>query len=63
MATPASEGDYRGRFLRKQMACTGMSIGLEDFMLGTACLRSFWCMQVWIRRENGLNEGVEGVVE
>jgi len=31
------------------MACTGMSISLEDFFLGTAFLRAFWGVQVWIR--------------
>lgn len=33
------------------MACTGMAIGLEDFLLGTACLRAFWLVQRWIGRE------------
>jgi hypothetical protein len=33
------------------MACTGMSIGLEDFNLGTAYLRAFWVVQRWIDSE------------
>ncbi|KAK0104453.1 hypothetical protein ONS95_004742 [Cadophora gregata] len=64
VATPCAKDDYRGRFLRKQMACTGMAIGLEDFLLGTACLRAFWLVQRWIAREGG--EGcldVEGEAE
>lgn len=37
--------------MRKQMACTGMAIGLEDFYLGEACLRAFWLVQRWIEGE------------
>ncbi|PVH87141.1 hypothetical protein DL98DRAFT_566878 [Cadophora sp. DSE1049] len=51
VAAPCAKDDHRGRFLRKQMACTGMAIGLEDFLLGTACLRAFWLVQRWIARE------------
>ncbi|KAH7319492.1 hypothetical protein BKA65DRAFT_103220 [Rhexocercosporidium sp. MPI-PUGE-AT-0058] len=54
VATPCSKDDHRGRFLRKQMACTGMTIGMDDFHLGTAYLRAFWLVQRWIARE-GLN--------
>jgi len=66
VATPASNGDYRGRFLRKQQACTGMSISLEDFLLGMAYLRSFWVVQLWIRRQGASvkvrNVGTKNVV-
>ena len=51
VATPSSGGDLRGRFLRKQMACTGMALGLEDFLRGTAYLRAFWVVQRWIEME------------
>ncbi|KAH7403304.1 hypothetical protein BKA64DRAFT_706804 [Cadophora sp. MPI-SDFR-AT-0126] len=58
VAAPCARDDHRGRFLRKQMACTGMAIGLEDFLLGTACLRAFWLVQRWIARE-GVGVGVD----
>ncbi|KAL5314571.1 hypothetical protein ACEPPN_017212 [Leptodophora sp. 'Broadleaf-Isolate-01'] len=61
VATPCSKDDHRGRFLRKQMACTGMTIGMDDFNLGTAGLRAFWLVQRWIVRE-GLEMTRAGVV-
>ncbi|KAG4429758.1 hypothetical protein IFR05_014762 [Cadophora sp. M221] len=51
VATPCGKDDHRGRFLRKQMACTGMAIGMDDFHLGTAGLRALWLVQRWIVRE------------
>jgi hypothetical protein len=48
---PSSGNDLQGRFLRKKMAVTGMSIGMEDFGLAIACLRAFWKVQRWIANE------------
>lgn len=51
LVCPSSGNDLKGRFLRKKMAVTGMSIGMEDFGLAIACLRAFWKVQRWIQRE------------
>jgi hypothetical protein len=48
---PSSVGDKRGRFVRRKMAVTGLSIGFEDFPLGISYLRAFWLVQRWIERE------------
>jgi hypothetical protein len=37
--------------LKKKMAVTGMTIGMEDFSLSIGCLRAFWKVQRWIARE------------
>lgn len=51
VACPSSGNDLQGRFLKKKMAVTGMTIGMENFGLAIACLRSFWKVQRWIARE------------
>ncbi|KAL2063727.1 hypothetical protein VTL71DRAFT_5532 [Oculimacula yallundae] len=56
VATPCSKGDHQGKWLRKQMACTGMVIGMDNVHLGTAYLRAFWLVQRWIEKE-GRKEG------
>jgi hypothetical protein len=56
VACPSSGNDLPGRFLKKKMAVTGMSIGMEDFGLAIACLRAFWKVQRWIRKERGKRE-------
>lgn len=37
-----------------------MSISLEDFLLGMAYLRSFWAVQVWIRRQRVVEVEISG---
>lgn len=56
VACPSSGNDLQGRFLRKKMAVTGMSIGMEDFGLAIACLRAFWKVQRWIAKERARKE-------
>jgi hypothetical protein len=51
VACPSCGNDLQGRFLKKKMAVTGMTIGMEDFGLAIACLRAFWKVQRWIARE------------
>ncbi|KAE9378640.1 hypothetical protein N431DRAFT_363266 [Stipitochalara longipes BDJ] len=51
VACPSAGDDLQGRFLRKKMAVTGMTIGMEDFGLAIGCLRAFWKVQRWISRE------------
>ena len=43
--------ELQGRWLKKKMAVTGMTIGMGDFGLAIAGLRAFWKVQRWIRRE------------
>lgn len=54
---PSSVSDRRGRFIRRKMAVTGLSIGFEDFPLGISYLRGFWLVQRWIERESQRNKG------
>jgi hypothetical protein len=51
VACPSSGNDLQGRFLKKKMAVTGMTIGMEDFSLAIGCLRAFWKVQRWIAKE------------
>jgi hypothetical protein len=51
VACPSAGNDLQGRFLKKKMAVTGMTIGMEDFSLSIGCLRAFWKVQRWIARE------------
>ncbi|KAL0934716.1 Zn(2)-C6 fungal-type DNA-binding domain protein [Colletotrichum truncatum] len=51
VAAPNAAPDARGRFVRRKMAVTGLSIGFEDFVLGTSYLKSFWTVQQWIAKE------------
>ncbi len=59
VATTCAKDDQRGKWMRKQMACTGMAIGLEDFFLGEACLRAFWLVQRWIEEEGAKGTAVD----
>ena len=47
-AVPWTSNELEGRFIRRKMAVTGLSIGLEDFDLSISYLRSFWLVQRWI---------------
>ena len=51
VACPSSGNDLQGRFLKKKMAVTGMTIGMEDFGLAIGFLRAFWKVQRWVARE------------
>lgn len=51
VACPSAGNDHQGRFLRRKMAVTGMSIGMEDFGLSIAQLRAFWKVQRWVAVE------------
>ena len=51
VAAPNTKQDVRGRFIRRKMAVSGLSIGFEDFHVGTSYLRAFWLIQRWISRE------------
>jgi hypothetical protein len=62
VACPSSGNDLQGRFLRKKMAVTGMSIGMEDFDLAIACLRAFWKVQRWIAKEREMGEADVGAL-
>jgi hypothetical protein len=48
---PGTKNDLRGRFIRRKMAVTGLSIGFEDFRMGIPYLRGFWLVQRWIVRQ------------
>ena len=43
--------ELQGRWLKKKMAVTGMTIGMSDFGLAIAGLRAFWKVQRWISRQ------------
>ena len=43
--------ELQGRWLKKKMAVTGMTIGMSDFGLAIAGLRAFWKVQRWVSRE------------
>ncbi|KAK2034100.1 hypothetical protein LX32DRAFT_579941 [Colletotrichum zoysiae] len=51
VAAPNAAPDVKGRFIRKKMAVTGLSIGFEDFVLGISLLKAFWSVQRWIAEE------------
>jgi hypothetical protein len=51
VACPGVGEDHQGRFLRRKMAVTGMSIGMEDFGLAISQLKAFWKVQRWVARE------------
>ncbi|KAE9580206.1 hypothetical protein CGCF415_v007068 [Colletotrichum fructicola] len=51
VAAPNAGADAKGRFVRRKMAVTGLSIGFEDFVLGISYLKSFWAVQQWIAKE------------
>ncbi|KAF9876967.1 hypothetical protein CkaCkLH20_05813 [Colletotrichum karsti] len=51
VAAPNAGPDAKGRFVRRKMAVTGLSIGFEDFVLGISYLKSFWTVQQWIAKE------------
>ncbi|KXH42142.1 hypothetical protein CSIM01_12374 [Colletotrichum simmondsii] len=53
VAAPNAAADAKGRFVRRKMAVTGLSIGFEDFALGISYLKAFWSVQRWIAREGG----------
>ncbi|OLN92824.1 hypothetical protein CCHL11_06700 [Colletotrichum chlorophyti] len=53
VAAPNAAPDAKGRFVRRKMAVTGLSIGFEDFVLGISYLKAFWSVQRWIGREGG----------
>ncbi|KAJ0329838.1 hypothetical protein COL5a_003663 [Colletotrichum fioriniae] len=53
VAAPNAAADAQGRFVRRKMAVTGLSIGFEDFALGISYLKAFWGVQRWIAREGG----------
>jgi hypothetical protein len=43
--------ELQGRWLKKKMAVTGMTIGMSNFGLAIAGLRAFWKVQRWVSRE------------
>ncbi|GKT75110.1 zn(2)-C6 fungal-type DNA-binding domain protein [Colletotrichum tofieldiae] len=51
VAAPNAAPDAKGRFVRRKMAVTGLSIGFEDFVLGISYLKAFWSVQQWIAKE------------
>jgi len=51
VACPSVGDDHQGRFLRRKMAVTGMTIGMEDFGLAISQLKAFWEVQRWVARE------------
>ncbi|KAK2017237.1 hypothetical protein LZ32DRAFT_600841 [Colletotrichum eremochloae] len=53
VAAPNAAPDAKGRFVRRKMAVTGLSIGFEDFVLGISYLKAFWSVQQWIAKEGG----------
>ncbi|KAK1993547.1 hypothetical protein LX36DRAFT_693642 [Colletotrichum falcatum] len=57
VAAPNATPDAKGRFVRRKMAVTGLSIGFEDFVLGISYLKAFWSVQQWIAKEG--DEGVQ----
>ncbi|OHW94040.1 hypothetical protein CSPAE12_07392 [Colletotrichum incanum] len=57
VAAPSAAPDAKGRFVRRKMAVTGLSIGFEDFVLGISYLKAFWSVQQWIAK--GSDAGVQ----
>ncbi|TKW57847.1 hypothetical protein CTA1_9831 [Colletotrichum tanaceti] len=57
VAAPNAAPDAKGRFVRRKMAVTGLSIGFEDFRLGISYLKAFWSVQQWIAK--GGDAGVQ----
>jgi hypothetical protein len=53
--------EVQGRWLKKKMAVTGMTIGMSDFGLAIGGLRGFWKVQRWIARER--KEWEKGVID
>ncbi|KAK2052625.1 hypothetical protein LY76DRAFT_670196 [Colletotrichum caudatum] len=51
VAAPNAAPDAKGRFIRRKMAVTGLSIGFEDFVLGISFLKAFWSVSRWIAEE------------
>lgn len=56
VACPAAGDDHMGRYLRSKMAATRIVLGLEDYNLPFAYLRSFWRVQGWIESERETGE-------
>lgn len=54
VAAPNAAPDAKGRFVRRKMAVTGLSIGFEDFVLGISYLKAFWSVQQWIAKEGDM---------
>jgi hypothetical protein len=56
VACPAAGDDHMGRYLRSKMAATRIVLGLENYNLPFAYLRSFWRVQRWIETETEARE-------
>jgi hypothetical protein len=56
VACPASGDDHMGRYLRSKMTATRIVLGLENYNLPFAYLRSFWRVQRWIESEREAGE-------
>jgi hypothetical protein len=56
VACPAAGNDHMGRYLRSKMTSTRIVLGLENYNLPFAYLRSFWRVQRWIESEREAGE-------
>jgi hypothetical protein len=48
VACSSTANDDWGKWLRKEMAVTGIAIGMENFGVVMQCLKRFWTVQRWI---------------
>ncbi|KAE8441055.1 hypothetical protein EG329_005917 [Mollisiaceae sp. DMI_Dod_QoI] len=51
VASPGSQEDERGKWLKRKMAVAGMQVGMADFGVSISCLRAFWRVQRWVESE------------
>lgn len=59
MACPGCGEDRWGKWVKRKMAVCGMEMGLVDWGLAVGCLREFWRVGRWIRREGMKKEVFE----
>lgn len=56
VASPATGDDHMGRYLRSKITATRIVLGLENYNMPFAYLRSFWRVQRWIESERDTGE-------
>ncbi len=53
VACPGSGAGRKGKFIRRKMGVSGMSIGMEAFPLSIAYCKAFWRVQRWMAGDEG----------
>jgi hypothetical protein len=59
VACPGCGEDKWGKWVKRKMAVCGMGLGLIDLGLAIGCLREFWRIGRWVRREGMKEENFE----